>query len=102
MKTKNNFFTEKELDSMLAEKSLDPRLKGVLEIQMEATKTPSVIMSLRSVQFVAAAEVSEFYGEESMECVEMHTYGKILSKEEREKIRIREKISQILKKNKVR
>jgi hypothetical protein len=95
---KNNFFSEQELDSMLAKKNIDPRLKGVLEIQMEATKTPSVIMSLRSVQFIAAAEVSEFYGEDSIECTEMHTYGRILSDKEREKIRIRGKILDILKK----
>lgn len=96
---KNNFFSEQELDSLLAKKNLDPRLKGVLEIQMESIKTPNTSTPTRSsIHLLAATQAGEFYGEESVECTEMYTYGRILSKKERERIRIRDKISQVLKK----
>ena len=95
---KKNFFSEQELDSMLAKKNLDHRLKGVLEIQLESIKTPSRSTPMRAIHLQATAQVAELYGENSIECIEIHTYGKILSDKERENIRIRDKISQILKK----
>ncbi len=92
---KNNFFTEQELDSLLRRVSIDPRMKGALEIQLENIKTPSIV-TLSTFQLAEACNAEDFCT--TAEQTEMYFYGKILSKEEREKTRIRDKISQILRK----
>ena len=92
---KNNFFTEEELNSLLKRVSIDPRLKGALEIQLENIKTPSIV-TLSTFQLAEACNAEDFYT--TAEHAEIYFYGRVLSKEEREKTRIRDKISQILRK----
>jgi hypothetical protein len=95
MKIKTNFFTEEELDSLLRRVSIDPRIKGTLEIQLENTRTPSIAI-LSASQLAGACNAEDFCT--TAEHAEMHLYGRILTPLEQKNIRMKSKISQILKK----